>query len=87
MFFLFVGSLFLEVMVPIMFPFLMIPIFMELSQEITDGVNKSAQAVQAAEAGIRQIGSLARQRTICMFKAKRPCAMEIRYQNLLLHYI
>ncbi|KAJ6744236.1 CHITINASE-LIKE PROTEIN [Salix purpurea] len=31
----------------------------DLSQEITDGVNKSAQAVQAAEAGIRQIGSLA----------------------------
>ncbi|KAK3037584.1 hypothetical protein RJ639_030767 [Escallonia herrerae] len=31
----------------------------DLSQEITDGVTKSAQAVQAAEAGIRQIGSLA----------------------------
>lgn len=43
-------------------------IFFKLSQEITDGVNKSAQAVQAAEAGIRQIGTLARQRTICMFK-------------------
>ncbi|XP_024933120.3 uncharacterized protein LOC107425935 isoform X2 [Ziziphus jujuba] len=40
----------------------------DLSQEITDGVNKSAQAVQAAEAGIRQIGTLARQQTICMFK-------------------
>ena len=36
------------------------------SQEIADGVSKSAQAVQAAEAGIRQIGSLARQRTMCM---------------------
>lgn len=38
-----------------------------LSQEIADGVNKSAQAVQAAEAGIRQIGSLARHQTMCMF--------------------
>ncbi|KAL3654013.1 hypothetical protein CASFOL_003694 [Castilleja foliolosa] len=36
----------------------------DLSQEITDGVNKSAQAVQAAEAGIRQIGSLAQQKTM-----------------------
>lgn len=36
-----------------------------LSQEIADGVNKSAQAVQAAEAGIRQIGSVARQQTMC----------------------
>ncbi|XP_030539989.1 uncharacterized protein LOC115747826 isoform X2 [Rhodamnia argentea] len=36
----------------------------DLSQEIADGVNKSAQAVQAAEAGIRQIGSLAREQTI-----------------------
>ncbi|GFP95750.1 hypothetical protein PHJA_001719200 [Phtheirospermum japonicum] len=36
----------------------------DLSQEITDGVNKSAQAVQAAEAGIRQIGSLAQQQTM-----------------------
>jgi len=35
------------------------------SQDITDGVNKSAQAVQAAEAGIRQIGTLAHQHTIC----------------------
>lgn len=35
-----------------------------LSQEIADGVNKSAQAVQAAEAGVRQIGSLARQQTM-----------------------
>lgn len=34
------------------------------SQEIADGVNKSAQAVQAAEAGVRQIGSLARQQTM-----------------------
>lgn len=47
---------------------IMMSIFFKLSQEITDGVNKSAQAVQAAEAGIRQIGTLARQQTICMFK-------------------
>lgn len=38
-----------------------------LSQEIADGVNKSAQAMQAAEAGIRQIGSFARHQTMCMF--------------------
>ncbi|KAK6136362.1 hypothetical protein DH2020_029892 [Rehmannia glutinosa] len=36
----------------------------DLSQEIADGVNKSAQAVQAAEAGVRQIGSLAHQQTM-----------------------
>lgn len=39
------------------------------SQEIADGVSKSAQAVQAAEAGIRQIGALARQQTMCMLKS------------------
>ncbi|XP_058093277.1 uncharacterized protein LOC131239537 isoform X2 [Magnolia sinica] len=37
----------------------------DLSQEIADGVSKSAQAVQAAEAGIRQIGAIARRQTIC----------------------
>ncbi|KAK9291848.1 hypothetical protein L1049_019798 [Liquidambar formosana] len=42
----------------------------DLSQEITDGVNKSTQAVQAAEAGIRQIGSLARQQTISMIQER-----------------
>lgn len=36
-----------------------------LSHEIADGVNKSAQAVQAAESGIRQIGTLAHQHTMC----------------------
>lgn len=41
---------------------------MSPSQEIADGVNKSAQAVQAAEAGIRQIGTLAHQQTICKFR-------------------
>ncbi|KAG5224184.1 DC-STAMP domain-containing protein [Salix suchowensis] len=42
----------------------------DLSQEITDGVNKSAQAVQAAEAGIRQIGSLAHHHTISMIQER-----------------
>ncbi|KAJ4969099.1 hypothetical protein NE237_015800 [Protea cynaroides] len=42
----------------------------DLSQEIADGVSKSAQAVQAAEAGIRQIGSLARQQTISMIQER-----------------
>ncbi|XP_042488397.1 uncharacterized protein LOC122068595 [Macadamia integrifolia] len=42
----------------------------DLSQEIAEGVNKSAQAVQAAEAGIRQIGSLARQQTISMIQER-----------------
>ena len=39
-----------------------------LSQEIADGVSKSTQAVQVAEAGIRQIGAVARLQTICMFR-------------------
>ncbi|KAJ0079552.1 hypothetical protein Patl1_23017 [Pistacia atlantica] len=42
----------------------------DLSQEIADGVNKSAQAVQAAEAGIRQIGTVARQQTISMIQER-----------------
>ncbi|KAF5199412.1 chitinase-like protein [Thalictrum thalictroides] len=42
----------------------------DLSQEIADGVNKSTQAVQAAEAGIRQIGALARQQTISMIQER-----------------
>ncbi|CAK7341309.1 unnamed protein product [Dovyalis caffra] len=42
----------------------------DLSQEVTDGVNKSAQAVQAAEAGIRQIGSLAHQHTMSMIQER-----------------
>ncbi|PIN19954.1 hypothetical protein CDL12_07344 [Handroanthus impetiginosus] len=42
----------------------------DLSQEIADGVNKSAQAVQAAEAGIRQIGSLAHQQTMSMIEER-----------------
>ncbi|KAJ9179948.1 hypothetical protein P3X46_008258 [Hevea brasiliensis] len=40
------------------------------SHEIADGVNKSAQAVQAAESGIRQIGILAHQHTISMIQEK-----------------
>lgn len=43
-----------------------------LSQEIADGVNKSARAVQAAEAGIKQIGSLAHQQTMCMLSLIYP---------------
>ncbi|KAG6606380.1 hypothetical protein SDJN02_03123 [Cucurbita argyrosperma subsp. argyrosperma] len=42
----------------------------DLSQEIADGVNKSAQAVQAAEAGIRQIGALAHQQTMSMIEER-----------------
>ncbi|XP_039022493.1 uncharacterized protein LOC120154955 [Hibiscus syriacus] len=42
----------------------------DLSQEIADGVNKSAKAVQAARAGIRQIGSLARQQTISIIQER-----------------
>ncbi|KAA8534699.1 hypothetical protein F0562_032216 [Nyssa sinensis] len=42
----------------------------DLSQEIADGVSKSAQAVQAAEAGIRQIGSLAREKTVSMIQER-----------------
>ncbi|XVF30926.1 hypothetical protein REPUB_Repub16aG0101300 [Reevesia pubescens] len=42
----------------------------DLSQEIADGVNKSAQAVQAAEAGIRQIGSVAHQQTMSMIEER-----------------
>ncbi|KAF6140118.1 hypothetical protein GIB67_028924 [Kingdonia uniflora] len=40
------------------------------NQEITNGVNKSAQAVQAAEAGIRQIGTIARQQTMSMINER-----------------
>nr|GMC91266.1 uncharacterized protein LOC109188000 [Ipomoea batatas]GME19160.1 uncharacterized protein LOC109188000 [Ipomoea batatas] len=42
----------------------------DLSKEIADGVSKSAQAVQAAEAGVRQIGSLAHQRTMTMIEER-----------------
>ncbi|KAG9138730.1 hypothetical protein Leryth_027107 [Lithospermum erythrorhizon] len=42
----------------------------DLSHEIADGVGKSAQAVQAAEAGVRQIGSHARQQTISMIQER-----------------
>ncbi|CAL1382799.1 unnamed protein product [Linum trigynum] len=42
----------------------------DLSHEISDGVNKSAQAVHAAEAGIRQIGTLAHQHTISMIEER-----------------
>ncbi|XP_010550239.1 PREDICTED: uncharacterized protein LOC104821131 isoform X2 [Tarenaya hassleriana] len=42
----------------------------DLSHEIADGVNKSTQAVQAAEAGIKQIGVLARQQTMSMIQER-----------------
>ncbi|KAL4327545.1 hypothetical protein AHAS_Ahas13G0110800 [Arachis hypogaea] len=42
----------------------------DLSQEITDGINKSTQALQAAEAGIRNIGSMAQQQTMSMIQER-----------------
>ncbi|KAM0932185.1 hypothetical protein DsansV1_C49g0244511 [Dioscorea sansibarensis] len=42
----------------------------DLSQEISDGINKSGQAVRAAEAGIRQIGSIAQSKTISMIQER-----------------
>lgn len=54
------------------------------SQEIADGVSKSTQAVQAAEAGIRQFGTLARQQTMCMFKAMSVCDNDFSFANLFL---
>ncbi|XP_057456842.1 uncharacterized protein LOC130747818 [Lotus japonicus] len=42
----------------------------DLSQEIADGVNKSAQALQAAEAGIKQIGSMAQEQTMSMIEER-----------------
>jgi regulator of protease activity HflC (stomatin/prohibitin superfamily) len=42
----------------------------DLSQDITDGINKSAKAVQAAEAGIKQIGTLAQQQTLSMIEER-----------------
>ncbi|KAG6484229.1 uncharacterized protein LOC122016910 [Zingiber officinale] len=42
----------------------------DLSQEIADGINKSSQAVQAAEAGIRQIGSIAKQQTVSLIQER-----------------
>ncbi|XXG78556.1 hypothetical protein AAC387_Pa08g2481 [Persea americana] len=42
----------------------------DLSQEIADGVNKSVRAVQAAEAGIQQLGILAQRQTISMIQER-----------------
>ncbi|KAK4766969.1 hypothetical protein SAY86_014720 [Trapa natans] len=42
----------------------------DLSKEIVDGVNKSAQAVQAADAGIRRIGALALQQTTSIIQER-----------------
>ncbi|XP_077229630.1 uncharacterized protein LOC143862464 [Tasmannia lanceolata] len=51
----------------------------DLSQEVADGVRKSAQTVQAAEAGIRQIGTLARHHTMSMIN-ERACLPTISLQ-------
>lgn len=42
----------------------------DLSQEITEGISKSAQALQAAETGIRHIGSVAQKQTISMIEER-----------------
>ncbi|XP_021742683.1 uncharacterized protein LOC110708775 [Chenopodium quinoa] len=42
----------------------------DLSQEISEGVNKSAEAVQAAKHGMRQIGSIARDQTMSMIEER-----------------
>ncbi|XP_054811330.1 uncharacterized protein LOC129312684 [Prosopis cineraria] len=47
----------------------------DLSQEIHDGVNKSAQALQAAEAGIRQIGSVAQKQTVSLIQERASLPM------------
>ncbi|KAL1552139.1 hypothetical protein AAHA92_12976 [Salvia divinorum] len=57
----------------------------DLKQEITDGVNKSAQVMQAAEAGARQIGSLAREQT--MGAAKKTSRVVGKAAKTFLNYI
>ncbi|XP_073147327.1 uncharacterized protein [Henckelia pumila] len=42
----------------------------DMSEEIADGVKKSTQAVQAAEAGVRKIGSIAHQQTMSMIQER-----------------
>ncbi|XP_074320965.1 uncharacterized protein LOC141657584 [Silene latifolia] len=42
----------------------------DLSQEISAGVNKSGQAVEAAKVGIQQIGARAREQTILMIEER-----------------
>lgn len=42
----------------------------DLSQEITEGISKSAQALQAAQTGIRHIGSVAQKQTISMIEER-----------------
>ncbi|KAL9248178.1 hypothetical protein vseg_021531 [Gypsophila vaccaria] len=42
----------------------------DLSHEISEGVNKSAQVVQAAKVGIQQIGAHAREQTISMIEER-----------------
>lgn len=58
-----------------------------ISQEIADGVNKSAQALHAAEAGIRQIGSVAQQQTICMYNLFAEIALLFLLYSSPLHLI
>lgn len=42
----------------------------DMSEEIADGVKKSTQAVKAAEAGVRKIGSIAHQQTMSMIQER-----------------
>ncbi|XP_073298419.1 uncharacterized protein [Primulina huaijiensis] len=42
----------------------------DMSEEIADGVKKSTRAVQAAEAGVRKIGSIAQQQTMSMIQER-----------------
>lgn len=42
----------------------------DLSHEVSDGVQKSTKVVRAAEAGIRQIGSIAREQTISIIQER-----------------
>lgn len=42
----------------------------DLSKEVSEGISKSTQAVQAAEAGIKQIGAVAHQQTISMIQER-----------------
>jgi hypothetical protein len=60
-----------------------------ISQEITDGISKSAQALQAAETGIRQIGSVAQQHTICMYNmfSEIPLSFLLYFSSLISFFV
>lgn len=47
--------------------FTYVSFFDTYSQEISGSVNKSTQAVKAAGSGIKQMGAVAHQKTMCMF--------------------